>query len=185
MIRLKLFASLFVSVTLVACGTASDDELRQWMSDQRSQIHPKVKPISEPKQFKPETYAQAAQVDPFSNQKLTQALKKEGTQAASNGALIAPELARRKEPLEEYPLDSMTLKGSLIKAGQPVALIMVGNLLYQVRQGDHLGQNYGRVDKIVETEVTLREIVQDAVGEWIERAVTLQLQEKGQNEKSQ
>jgi type IV pilus assembly protein PilP len=80
--------------------------------------------------------------------------------------------------MEAFPLDSMTLVGSIIKAGQPVALVKVDNLLYQVKLGNHLGQNFGRVTKINETEVTLREIVQDAVGEWIERIATLQLQER-------
>jgi type IV pilus assembly protein PilP len=47
-----------------------------------------------------------------------------------------------------------------------------------VRLGNHLGQNYGRVTKITETEVTLREIVQDAAGEWVERTAALQLQER-------
>jgi type IV pilus assembly protein PilP len=91
--------------------------------------------------------------------------------------LIAPELARRKDAMESFPLDAMRLVGSIVKGGQPVALVMVDKLLYQVRLGNHLGQNYGRVIKITETDVTLREIVQDAVGEWIERTATLQLQE--------
>ena len=119
------------------------------------------------------------QVDPFSNQKLTQALKQDANQAASNGALIVPERSRRKEPLEEFPLDTMTLVGSMVQEGKPVALVMVGTLLYQVRTGEHLGQNYGKVVNIAETEVILREIVQDASGEWIERPARLQLQEKG------
>lgn len=163
---------------LAACGASTEDELRQWMADQKSQTRPKVAPISEPKQFKPESYTQVTAIEPFSNQKLTQALKRESTQAAANGALIAPELARRKQALESFPLDTMALVGSLTKAGQPVALVKVENLLYQVRPGNYLGQNYGRVTKIDETEVTLREIVQDAVGEWIERTATLQLQER-------
>ena len=50
-------------------------------------------------------------------------------------------------------------------------------MLYQVKVGDYLGQNYGRITKITETEVALREIVQDAAGEWIERTGSLQLQE--------
>jgi type IV pilus assembly protein PilP len=66
----------------------------------------------------------------------------------------------------------------MVRDGKPVALVTVGKLLYQVHQGDHLGQNYGLITKIVETEVTLREIVQDAAGEWIERAASLQLQER-------
>jgi len=92
--------------------------------------------------------------------------------------LVAPELVRRKEALEAFPLDAVSLVGSLVKEGQPVALVKVDNLLYQVRVGNHLGQNYGRVTKIAETEVSLREIVQDAAGEWIERTATLQLQER-------
>jgi type IV pilus assembly protein PilP len=147
------------------------------MTEERNQTRPKVAPIPAPKQFKPEAYTNAAVLEPFSNQKLTQALKRDSTQVASNGALVAPELARRKEPMESFPLDSMVLVGSIIKAGQPVALVKVDNLLYQVKLGSYLGLNFGRVMKISETEVTLREVVQDAVGEWIERVATLQLQE--------
>ena len=173
---LALFSSLLM--TLVGCSASSEDELHQWMAEQKSQTRPKVVPISEPKLFKPESYLQLSAVDPFSKEKLTQALKRESSQATANGALVAPELARRKEALESFPLDVMAMVGSYVKAGQPVALVKVDNLLYQVKPGNYLGQNYGRVTKIAETEVTLREIVQDAVGEWIERPTTLQLQER-------
>ena len=164
-------------VVLSGCGASKEDDVRQWMVDERNQTQPKVPPIPAPKQFKPEPYTNATAMEPFSNQKLTQALKRDSSQAAANAALIAPELARRKEPLEAFPLDSMALVGSIIKAGQHVALVKVDNLLYQVRVGSYLGQNYGKVTKITETEVSMREIVQDAVGEWIERVATIQLQE--------
>lgn len=165
-------------VLLAGCSASTEGELQQWMADQKSQTRSRIAPISEPKQFKPESYAQVTAVDPFSNQKLTQALKKDSAQSTSNSALIDPELARRKEALESYPLDAMSLVGSMVKANQPVALVKVDSLLYQVRTGNYLGQNYGRVTKISETEVTLREIVQDSAGEWIERAASLQLQER-------
>lgn len=170
--------ALAVMSTLLLAGCSSDeDDLQQWMAEQRAQIRPNVTPISEPKQFTPQAYTQGGATDPFSNQKLAQALRSEAVQASSNAALITPELARRKEPLEAFPLDSMKMVGSLIRQGHPVALVRVDNLLYQVRVGNYLGQNYGRITKITETEVALREIVQDAVGEWIERAASLQLQE--------
>ncbi len=176
--RTATILSLLAMAGLVGCGTSSEDELRQWMNEQNALTRPNVKPISEPKQFKPELYALASVVDPFSSQKLTQALKRDSAQAVSNGALVAPELVRRKEALEAFPLDAMTLVGNMVKEGKPVALVKVDNLLHQVRMGNYLGQNYGRVMKIAETEVTLREIVQDAAGEWIERTATLQLQER-------
>ncbi len=165
-------------VAMVGCSSSNEDELRQWLTEQRNQTQPRVTPLAEPKQFKPESYAQAASVEPFSKEKLAQALKRDSAQTSSNVALIAPELARRKEALEGYPLDTMVMVGSLTKEGRPVALIKVDTLLYQVRPGSYLGQNYGRVMKISETEITLREIVQDAVGEWVERPFSLQLQER-------
>ena len=178
MMSVRKLALLAMVLTLVGCGASGEDELRQWMAEQQSQARPKVAPISEPKLFKPESYTQMTAIEPFSIQKLAQALKRESTQAAANGALIAPELARRKQTLESFPLDAMAMVGSLGKAGQQVALVKVDNLLYQVRPGNYLGQNYGRVMKITETQITLREIAQDAVGEWIERTATLQLQER-------
>jgi type IV pilus assembly protein PilP len=178
MTPLRTLMLLAIVLVLAACGASSESELRQWMTEQQTQTRPRVAAIAEPKLFRPETYSQVSAIDPFSNQKLAQALKRDSSQAASNGALIAPELARRKEPLESFPLDVMALVGTLSKTGQPVALVKVETLLYQVRPGNYLGQNYGRVGKITETEVTLREIVQDATGEWIERTATLQLQER-------
>lgn len=163
---------------MAACSLSNEDELRQWMSAQKSATKPRVVAIAEPKQFRPEPYTQAAAIDPYSKEKLTQALKGESTQATSNAALVAPELVRRKEALEAFPLDSMAMVGSFIRGGQFVALVRVDNLLYQVRPGNYLGQNYGKVSGISETELTLREIVQDAIGEWIERPAKLQLQER-------
>ncbi len=163
---------------LTGCGASKEDDIRQWMVEERNQTRPRVPPLPAPKQFVPEAYTNASAIEPFSNQKLTQALKRDSAQVASNGALVAPELARRKEPLEAFPVDSMALVGSIVKGGQPVALVKVDNLLYQVKTGNYLGLNYGKVTKISETEITIREIVQDAVGEWIERVASLQLQEK-------
>jgi type IV pilus assembly protein PilP len=175
--RLAL-AVLLALPLLAACGAEDHEELQQWMKDQRSHIKPQVQPIPEPKKYTPQPYTQEAAVDPFSQQKLAQALKRDAAQSTASTALITPELNRRKEPLESYPLDSMVMVGSLVKQGQPVALIKVDNLLYQVKPGNYLGQNYGRITKVGETEIELRELVQDATGEWIERKGTLQLQER-------
>jgi type IV pilus assembly protein PilP len=171
-------SAVLIVLALTACAPSGQEELQAWMNQQRQLTKPQVTPIPEPKKFTPQAYTQEAATDPFSNQKLTQALKRESAQSTSNAGLVAPELARRKEPLESYPLDSMAMVGSLLKEGKPVALVKVDNLLYQVRPGNYLGQNFGKIVKVAETEVVMREIVQDAAGEWIERSATLQLQER-------
>jgi len=160
---------------LSACDSGQED-LQRWMAEQRAQVKPSVPPISEPKKFTPQAYTEASAFEPFNILKLTQALRRESNQP-STSELIAPELARRKEPLEAFPLDSMAMVGSMNRNGQPVALLRVDKLLYKVRVGEYLGLNYGRITRINETEIALREIVQDAAGEWIERVATLQLQE--------
>jgi type IV pilus assembly protein PilP len=172
--RLRLLSALVATALLGACSV-DEDELRGWMEQQRREVKPNVTPLQPPKKFDPQPYNTAQAVEPFSNQKLTVALKQEARQPNS---LLAAELNRRKEALEAYPLDSMSMVGSVNKQGQPFALLRVDNLLYQVKPGDYLGQNYGRITKIAETEIALREIVQDAAGEWIERPVVLQLVEK-------
>jgi type IV pilus assembly protein PilP len=166
------------AAALSGCFGDEQEDLQRWISDQRNATKPTVAPIPEPKRFSPVPYGQEASVEPFSKEKLVQALRRDSTQATANAALVAPELNRRKEPLEAYPLDAMALVGSLLPNGVPVALVKVDNLLYQVKVGSYLGQNYGKVTKVSETEVSLREIVQDAAGEWIERQASLQLLER-------
>lgn len=166
-----------VAVVLSACVSSSEDDLQQWMANEKVQTKPRVTPISEPKKFEPQAYFVASEVDPFNSLKLVQALKKDSSQTGSNAALIAPEQARRKQPLEAYPLDTMAMVGSLTKAGKPTALLKVDNLIHRVQVGDYLGQNYGRVMKITESTIQLREIVQDSTGDWTERMTSLDLQE--------
>lgn len=172
---MRIASAVVVTATLLAGCGADIDELQTWMDQQRREARPNVQPIDPPKRFDPEPYVVSEQVEPFSTQKLSVALRQEVRQPSS---LLASEMNRRKEPLEAFPLDSMAMVGNLSREGRQFALLKVDNLLYQVKVGDYLGQNYGKITKIDETEVTLREIVQDAAGEWIERSTSLQLQER-------
>ncbi|WP_246099343.1 pilus assembly protein PilP [Methylibium rhizosphaerae] len=168
-----LLAAL-AAAALSGCS-GDQDELQQWMEQQKREVRPNVPPLSPPKKFDPQPYLALSSVEPFSTQKLVVALKQEARQPNS---LLAAEVNRRKEPLEAYPLDNLAMVGSVSKQGRQYALLKVDSLLYQVKVGDYIGQNYGKITKISETEIALREIVQDAAGEWIERVTTLQLQEK-------
>lgn len=165
---------LAAMVVLVGCGEAQDD-LVAWEAKVRSETKPKLDPLTPPKPFDPRNYTVQTRLDPFSSEKLQVALRQEKQQVTP---LVEAEMKRRRQPLEIFPLDSITMVGSLNKLGQPYALVRADKLLYQVKKGDYLGMNFGKITDISETKVSLREIVQDAVGEWIERTSTLELQEQ-------
>ena len=173
----KPLVALLGAMVLAGCSGSDEDALRQWMADLRATTKPRVKPLTEPKQFLPQDYTGDGKMEPFNPVKLSQVLRRESSEAAANASLIAPEMARRKEPLEAYPLDTVKMVGSLNKTGVPTALVNVDKLLYQVRAGNYLGQNYGKIVGISETNIRLREIVQDSTGDWVERMTTLELQE--------
>ena len=177
--RVNVFLPAALLLALVGGCAPGHEDLRQWMTEQRNQMRPNVTPLAEPKKYVPQDYVETAAADPFGSDRLTQALRRESGVKGSDASLITPELNRRKEPLEAFPLDTMTMVGSLDKKNVPTALVKVGGLLYQVRVGNYLGQNYGKITKITENSIQLREIVQDGGGDWIERTSTLELQEVG------
>jgi type IV pilus assembly protein PilP len=171
---LCITAGALMLSSLGAC-TADNDELIQWMEQQHKEIKPNIAPIYPPKKFDPQPYMGVTGVEPFGAQKLVP------VGAAANpksSALLAAAKAHAAQELESYPLDSMTMVGSLQQGGKAHALLMVESRLHDVKVGDWIGQNYGQITGITDTQITLRETVQDPTGEWIERTSTLQLQEK-------
>lgn len=160
-------------LALAGCG-GSNDELRQWMSDVRKEMRPVTPKVNEPKIFEPFIYRDQNEVDPFDPSKISNALK---AMAAKSNSGLAPDLSRRREPLEAFPLDTITMVGTLERPHLKYALLRADGVIYQVKVGNYVGQNFGLVTRIDENQVTLREVVQDAAGEWVERTTTLQLQE--------
>ena len=173
----RLLCITAATLMLSALGACSPDneELVHWMEEQHKEVKPNVPPVYPPKKFDPQAYLGVTGVEPFGNQKLIPA---GGPNLGRSNAVLAAAKAHATQELESYPLDSMSMVGSLQQGGKTHALLMVENRLHDVKVGDWLGQNYGQVTGITDSQITLRETVQDATGEWIERASTLQLQEK-------
>jgi len=171
---LKTSASILGLLMLAGCGDGGVQEVRQWMEDVQRQTPVSVPKISEPKKFVPFNYTGKEELDPYNPAKLSVALAR---MKAGSGGGIKPDLERRKEPLENYPLDSIKMVGTLEKPGLSYALLQVEKTVFQVKVGNHIGQNFGMITRITDTEVELKEIVRDAAGEWTERKAKLELQE--------
>jgi type IV pilus assembly protein PilP len=158
---------------LAACGDGGIQEVRQWMEETRRQTRVVVPKLAEPKKFTPFTYAGKNSPDPYSPAKFVNAM---ATPAAS-GNRFQPNMDRRREPLETFPLDNLKMVGTLRKQGASFALVQAEHTVFQAKVGNYIGQNFGQITKITDSEVELKEIVQDAAGEWVERTAKLELQE--------
>jgi len=158
---------------LAACGDGGIQEVRQWMDETRRQARVVVPKLAEPKKFTPFTYAGKSVTDPYSPAKFVNAM---ATPAAS-GNRFQPNMDRRREPLESFPLDNLKMVGTLKKQGASFALVQAEHTVFQAKVGTYIGQNFGQITKITDGEVELKEIVQDAAGEWVERTAKLELQE--------
>ncbi|HYD94277.1 MAG TPA: pilus assembly protein PilP [Noviherbaspirillum sp.] len=170
-------ASLAGLLMLAGCGDGGVQEIKQWMDDVQRQTPVSIQKLAEPKKFVPFTYSGKEELDPYNPAKLSAALAK---MQANSGNGIKPDLERRKEPLESYPLDSIKMVGTLEKPGLSYALLQVDKAVFQAKVGNYVGQNFGMITRITDTEVELTEIVRDAAGEWTERKAKLELQENKQ-----
>jgi len=174
--RTSLISLLVCAATLGGCAGSNETEIRQWMADVRQSMKPSVEPVPPPKEFTPFTYESRAAVDPFDAQKVVMAVARQ-QQTRAGTSTLRPDLDRRREVLEGYSLDQIRMVGMMKQTGKNVALLEAGGTTHLVRVGSYIGQNFGLVTRIAETDVQLKEIVQDAAGEWVERPSKLELQE--------
>ena len=97
--------------------------------------------------------------------------------AGGGGGGVQPDLNRPKEPLEAFPLEAMQMVGTLAQNKDTYALVRAGNNLFRVKKGNYMGQNFGVITAIDESQINLKEVVQDSGGDWVERTTTVQMLE--------
>ncbi len=179
---MKRLFSARTALTVAAVGVAgalsgcNDNgvELQQWMQETKQQTKVSIPKLSEPKKFIPFLYDSKASIDPYNPKKLMVAFARAQSNSSS---MLKPDMERRREPLESFPLDTLKMVGTLQKPGVTYALLQADKTVFQAKVGNYVGQNFGLITKISDTDVELKEIVQDASGDWIERPAKLELQE--------
>ena len=167
---MRTLVIVLASLALVACSGEDHEDLRQWMNDAAKDIKGKIPPLPQVKPYEAVAYDAGSLIDPFRASKIGVEQKK------SSGGGLQPNLDRPREPLEAYPLESLKYVGVMTKKKTSYAIVLVDGSLYQVKVNNYMGQNFGRITQVSESEVTLMELVQDSAGDWVERASTLLLQ---------
>lgn len=174
MMRNKYLLTVILTILLAACGKAQQDDLTQFMNEASQSTSAPIEPLPQVQGFSPKQYnADGVLNDPFVPRK------------ATVKSALQPDLNRRKEPLEAYPLEGLKFVGVLSKKNKIYAAIQApDNMVYQVKPGQYMGEKLGLITALAENRQTLKyelkikETIQDQVtGEWIEQMTTLELQE--------
>ncbi|MBY0483404.1 pilus assembly protein PilP [Nitrosomonas sp.] len=164
-----LLALFMIPLTMMTACTQNDyADLEAFIQSSGDGLHGQIDPLPEVKPQQYFTYEAFDISSPFVPRKNDQA------QTITSG--IQPDLNRHKEVLESYPLESLSMVGSLQRHNMIFALIKSPDgTLHRVKIGNHLGENFGKINQISEAEVKLSEIMQDGVNEWTERTSVLML----------
>lgn len=169
-----------VLLTLAGCADSGTQEIQQWMSEVQRNTKVHVEPVETPKKFSPFIYDANGVVDPFHPDKLEVVYAKRNSSSSVEGGIKAPDMNRRREVLESYPLDTIRMVGTLKNRGMTFAVIQINENVHHAKVGNYIGMNFGVVTRISEAEIAIKEVIQDASGEWVERDVKLELQEAQQ-----
>ncbi|MHB1239197.1 MAG: pilus assembly protein PilP [Gammaproteobacteria bacterium] len=162
-----------LAVTLLGgCGGDRMADLHQYVKQVEARPGGRIAPLPEVRPYKTFTYDASQLKDPFSPARLAGGVKAPVTSTSK----IRPDTTRPREPLEAYSLDTLRMVGTIERGGHTWALVRAPDgTIFRVQDGNHMGQNYGKVVKITESRVALVEIVPDGMGGWMKRDASLAL----------
>ena len=157
---------------LAGCDSEEFQDLQDFVKNSGTDLRGQVDPAPEIKPYEAFVYDNSASLpNPFKP-------RKQEAKNLSGSGLNQPDLARPKQELEEFPLESMKMVGFLKKGNVGHAIIRSSEgKLHRVKAGNYIGTNFGQITSVTETEVKLKEMVQDGAGDWVERESILQLVE--------
>lgn len=164
--NVRWIGTAMLAAVLTACGGGQSD-LEKWVAEVKARPAPALDPLPVMQQFETFEYAAQTMRDPFS----------EAFSGAAGGG-PRPDPGRRKQTMEQFPLDSLDMVGTIGKGAGVIALVLAPDkVTYRVNPGVYLGQSDGRVTAVYEDRVELVELVPDGAGGWLERPATIALED--------
>jgi type IV pilus assembly protein PilP len=171
--KYQWLSSLLLILSVSGCANPNLGELQKYIADKKAEPPGRIDPLPEIQQIETFLYTEAGRRNPFVDTSNEQA---EASNVAENG--LKPDLNRRKEELESYPLDSIRMVGTVEQAGVAWGLVMTKEgTVHKVKNGNYMGQNHGRIMLVAEDRIELNEIVQNGSGGYIERQASIALAE--------
>lgn len=165
----KPLVALAAVVTIAACSSDRSD-LEQWVQQTLARPPEPVEPLPSVLAPEPVIYDAYEIRDPFTRPQAEGA----GDSGAADGPRPDPD--RRREVLERFPLDTLSMVGTIEVDGQTYGLVAdVDGVIHRVREGNYMGQNHGRILRITPVAIELVELVPDGAEGWLEREARVAL----------
>ncbi len=164
-------ACLTAALLLTGCAGSEHSDLKEFVAQSGEQMRGRVEVLQPPQVPESVVYQAQDEPDPFFPGR---------TRASVERKVAATQWTppANHEALEAYPLESLTMVGTLQRNGTRWALIRTpDHVVHRVKKGHRLGENFGAVAEVTETSLTLSEHVEDGSGLWIERVASLNLVE--------
>ncbi|MDH5408992.1 MAG: pilus assembly protein PilP [Gammaproteobacteria bacterium] len=154
---------------LSACSSGRYGDLDSYIEEVKASQKGRIDPLPEIKPYETFVYKPEEVRDPF---------VPHVEEVASIDTSLRPNMNRKREPLEQYPLDTLIFVGHLEKSGARWGLVASpDSAVYRVQVGNYIGKNYGKIISITETNIKLVEIIPSGTGGWIDREASLALSE--------
>jgi type IV pilus assembly protein PilP len=167
---LKIAFTLLLASVMSACGGNMDD-LDRYINDTKARPGGRIEPLPEIKPYEVFTYVADAEG-------LRSPFVPDSPQASAGNAAnnTRPDRDRSREYLEEFPLDSLRMVGTLELGGVNYGLVQTpAGIIERVVPGNYIGQNDGRIVSVTESEIELVEIISDGIGGYLEREAAVVL----------
>ncbi len=162
--KLLMLAGLAGALGLSGCSDGLDD-LRADIEKAKQRPGGRIQPLPEVRPYISHEYQMTDRRSPF-----LQSL------AGENPSGPRPDVQRPREYLEQFPLDTLKMVGTLRLGGADYGLVQTRDgLIHRVLPGNHLGQNDGRVMSVSDARITVIEIIPDGLGGYLERPAALAL----------
>lgn len=171
-VRYPIWGAILLSLLLTGCSNSERrTELESYVKRIKSRTIKEIEPLPEIKPYEIFTYSAANLHSPFVPMVTQEVAKKT---VVENG--IQPDLNRRKEALEGFPLDSLRMVGTLEKSSKKWVLVVdPSGTVFRITKGNYIGQNHGHIDNISDERVMITEIIPDPTGGWRERKASISL----------
>ena len=162
------FSLVILILFLVGCSDQNMGDLQNYVSDVKAR-RGKIEPLPEFQPVQQFAYSSDDIKDPFTTWKsevVPVGVRKSGD--------LMPDDQRPREELESYPLDTLRMVGILEIKGVRWGLVKASDgIVYRVKSGNYMGQNFGKITVIDSERIALTEIVPNGLGGWERREASL------------